>query len=70
MLFRSLERLRSRPETQALPVLVWTAKDLSAEERARLADAAQAVVSKDADLGQSVVDALAKLMPPPGGGAA
>lgn len=68
--FAFLERLRSRPETQALPVLVWTAKDLSAEERARLADAAQAVVSKGADLGQSVVDALAKLMPPPGGGAA
>jgi CheY-like chemotaxis protein len=34
--FQFLERLRAQPATQKTPVLVWTSKDLTAEDRARL----------------------------------
>jgi CheY-like chemotaxis protein len=46
--FVFLERLRSSPEHAQTPVMIWTVKDLSTEERARLHDAAQAIVQKGA----------------------
>ena len=63
--FAFLEQLRMRPEHRRLPVLVWTAKDLSADERARLTEAAQGIVPKTGDLGRGVVEALSSLVPPP-----
>ena len=44
--FDFLERLRRSPRGRRVPVIVWTQKDLSADERARLAADAEAVVSK------------------------
>jgi CheY-like chemotaxis protein len=47
--FEFLRRLRTSPVGRRLPVLVWTVKDLSEEERAQLLSAAQAVLQKNAD---------------------
>jgi signal transduction histidine kinase/CheY-like chemotaxis protein len=44
--FEFLERFRAMPKTRATPVIVWTVKDLTAEDHGRLAAAAQAVVLK------------------------
>jgi CheY-like chemotaxis protein len=44
--FGFLEKLRSSPATRLTPVLVWTVRDLSPDERARLGLSAQAVVQK------------------------
>jgi PAS domain S-box-containing protein len=46
--FVFLEKLRSLPEHRGIPVMIWTVKDLSPDERRRLHDAAQAVVQKGA----------------------
>jgi PAS domain S-box-containing protein len=44
--FEFLDRLRESPATRLTPVLIWTVKDLSAEEQARLSRSAQAIVRK------------------------
>jgi signal transduction histidine kinase/DNA-binding response OmpR family regulator len=44
--FEFLERFRRSPRGRDTPVIVWTAKDLSSDERGRLAAAAHAVVLK------------------------
>lgn len=41
-----LERFRTRPGTQDVPVMIWTVKDLSAEERSRLHAVVTAIVQK------------------------
>src|SRR5690606_10786727 len=43
-----IERLRERPEARKIPVLVFTGRDLSAEEREELRCAIEAVVPKSA----------------------
>jgi signal transduction histidine kinase/CheY-like chemotaxis protein len=45
--FEFLLRLRQNKVGQHIPVLIWSAKELTAEERARLASSAQAVLSKE-----------------------
>ena len=52
--FEFLERFRFICDTNCIPVFVWTVKDLSAKERAKLRTSAQAIVQK----GRSGVDAL------------
>jgi hypothetical protein len=44
--FAFLDRLRRIPGNRRTPVIVWTAKDLTAEDRARLRASAQVVVHK------------------------
>jgi CheY-like chemotaxis protein len=44
--FEFLDRLRESPATRRTPVLVWTVKDLSTHEQARLSRSAQAIVRK------------------------
>jgi DNA-binding response OmpR family regulator len=44
--FEFLERFRATREGQGVPIIVWTNKDLSMEERARLEGRAQMVLSK------------------------
>ncbi len=44
--FEFLERFRAVESNRAIPVLIWTAKELSGEERARLRASAQAVLTK------------------------
>jgi DNA-binding response OmpR family regulator len=55
--FEFLERLRDEPAGRRVPVIVWTMKDLTSEERVFLRSAAQAVVSK----GQGGAEVLAQL---------
>jgi len=44
-----LERFRASPENARIPVMIWTVKDLSADERRRLHAAVRAVVQKGVD---------------------
>jgi DNA-binding response OmpR family regulator len=44
--FEFLRRLRETTEGTHLPVLVWTSKDLTADERVRLARSAQGLLPK------------------------
>jgi len=61
--FAFLHWLRSTPGFQTVPVVVWTHKDLSPDERARLQQAAQAVLTK-AGGGQGLVEVLQKALRP------
>jgi len=45
--FGFLERFRAEPRWSAIPVVVWTVKDLSAEETRELAERAEAVLPKN-----------------------
>lgn len=44
--FDVVQELRNHSETREIPVLIFTVKDLTAEERERLGDSVQAVVTK------------------------
>ena len=46
--FDVVDRLRADPRTERLPVLVYTSKDLTAEERARLSRQVQGITAKPA----------------------
>ena len=61
--FEFLERLRRDPTVRLVPVIVWTGKDLSIDERARLRVSANAVVAKDPAGGDAVVAELAAFLP-------
>ncbi len=61
--FEFLDRLRALPAHHATPIIVWTAKDLTAEERARLAAAAQAVAFKKGGGVASLVAELEAFLP-------
>ena len=67
--FAFLERLRSQPEWQGIPVIVVTAKQLTAEERQWLGQTTQQVVTKGqsahVDLSQAVRAVLARAAPAP-----
>ncbi len=45
--YQFLDQLRSTPAGQRIPVIVWTVKDLTADERRRLRASAQAIVPRD-----------------------
>jgi PAS domain S-box-containing protein len=55
--FGFLKRFRELPSCRSVPVLVWTMKDLTREERERLGRSAQAVVGKDGGVA-SLLDEL------------
>jgi signal transduction histidine kinase/CheY-like chemotaxis protein len=60
--FEFLERLHETPAHRAIPTVVWTVKDLSADELARLRSATRAILAKG--LGPSqLVDALLAALP-------
>jgi CheY-like chemotaxis protein len=44
--FEFLEQFRTTDAARGVPVIVWTSKDLAADELARLRSSAHAVVSK------------------------
>ena len=62
-----LDRFRKMPTHLHTPVLIWTMKDLTAAEQARLRQSAQGVVSKHGNAPASVVAQLRALLPEPGG---
>ncbi|PYQ50623.1 MAG: hypothetical protein DMF78_15215 [Acidobacteria bacterium] len=63
--FDFLGRLRHQPHGRDMPVIVWTERDISAEERAHLTAMAEAVVLKSAGA-QSLVEELRQCVRPAG----
>jgi signal transduction histidine kinase/DNA-binding response OmpR family regulator len=62
--FEFLDKLRSAPTGHGVPVIVWTSKDLSSDELARLRSSAVAVVAKGNEGNARVVAELASFLPP------
>jgi PAS domain S-box-containing protein len=63
--FEFLARFRQTEGGQKTPVIVWTVKDLSADERVRLQASAQAVVLKGAGATAALLAELATHLPEP-----
>jgi len=62
--FEFLDLFRRHPEGRDVPVIVWTAKDLTREELARLSASAQGVVLKHAGGSQNLIDELRRHVAP------
>jgi PAS domain S-box-containing protein len=56
-------RLRALPAGRELPIVVWTVKDLDAEERRRLESWRAEIVSKRGDGGHALLAAMQRLLP-------
>jgi hypothetical protein len=63
--FEFLEKFRQIPQCRRVPVVVWTFKDLSIEEHARLLLSAQAVVQKG-NVAAAILEELKECLPPVG----
>jgi PAS domain S-box-containing protein len=61
--FQFLDRFRGSPATRLTPVLVWTVKDLSQEEQARLSRSAQAIVRKGSGSIPALLEDLRRFLP-------
>jgi CheY-like chemotaxis protein len=59
-----IERFRRIPGCARTPVIVWTGKDLSADDHVQLRRAVQAVVPKGRRGAVSVIEELAQFFPP------
>jgi PAS domain S-box-containing protein len=62
--FEFLDRFRESPATHRTPVLIWSVKDLSPEERARLSRSARAIVRKGHAGVQSLLEELRQFLAP------
>jgi CheY-like chemotaxis protein len=60
--FAFLERFRAVESCRAIPVIVWTVKDLSEHEYDRLRATAQAVVAKGSGAGAGIGDVLREVL--------
>jgi PAS domain S-box-containing protein len=63
--FEFLDRLRRLPSCRKTPVIIWTVKDLTPEEEARLLSAADGFLQKGRDLGSAMLDELTNFLPAP-----
>ena len=61
--FEFLEQLRRAPNGHGVPVIVWTSKDLTSDELARLRSSAHAVVAKGHEGNTRVVAELESFLP-------
>jgi len=61
--FQFLEQFRQLPRCRRIPVIVWTAKDLSVDEFTRLRASAQGVVAKNGSPTTTLVDELKTFLP-------
>ncbi|MEO8845469.1 MAG: response regulator [Kofleriaceae bacterium] len=61
--FEFLEQLRATPSARGIPVIVWTSKDLTPDERERLRSSAQTVVAKGTEGNARVLAELASALP-------
>ncbi len=59
--FQVAELLRQRDETSRIPILVFTAKDLTADDRAQLRSGVRAIVPKGTSAGMRLIRALESL---------
>jgi CheY-like chemotaxis protein len=60
--FEFLARLRDKPEHDAVPVIVWTMKDLTTDDHKRLHRVAQAVLLKGYDRNVSLTQQMRTLL--------
>ena len=60
--FEFLARLRDNPEHDAVPVIVWTMKDLTSDDHRRLHEVAQAVLLKGYDRNVSLTEQMRSLL--------
>jgi signal transduction histidine kinase/CheY-like chemotaxis protein len=61
--FGFLREFRRRAEWTHVPVLIWTTKDLTADERTRLLQSANGVLAKDGAGGVALLDAIREHLP-------
>ena len=61
--FQFLEQFRQLPRCRRVPVIVWTAKDLSSDEFARLRASAQGVVAKNGNVATTLMQELKTFLP-------
>jgi CheY-like chemotaxis protein len=61
--FQFLEQFRQLPRCRRIPVIVWTAKDLTSDEFARLRASAQGVVAKNGNVATTLMDELKTFLP-------
>jgi PAS domain S-box-containing protein len=61
--FEFLDRFRSEPHNRDVPVLIWTAKDLTLAEEARLREQAQAIHSKLKGGMSELLQDIARILP-------
>jgi CheY-like chemotaxis protein len=61
--FQFLEQFRQLPRCRRIPVIVWTAKNLSVDEFARLRASAQGVVAKNGNPATTLVEELKTFLP-------
>ena len=63
-----LREIRCHPRFGGVPVIIATARDLSETERRHLEERTQTIVTKDANVGERVRDAVRALLPAPAAG--
>ena len=68
--FEFLDQLRDQATGRAIPVIVWTSKDLTPEERAAVRHNASVIVTKGSDGNARVLAELAAILPAKTGSAA
>jgi len=61
--FQFLEQFRQVPNCRRIPVIVWTAKDLTSDEFSRLRASAQGVVAKNGNVATTLMDELRTFLP-------
>jgi signal transduction histidine kinase/CheY-like chemotaxis protein len=61
--FQFLERFRQLPDCRRVPVIVWTVKNLTADEFVRLRATTQGVVPKDRASATTLVEELSSFLP-------
>jgi signal transduction histidine kinase/CheY-like chemotaxis protein len=63
--FEFVSRFRALPAGRDVPIIVWTVKDLDADERRRLQPSITGLVSKNAGGSHALVEQLRRLLPHP-----
>jgi CheY-like chemotaxis protein len=63
--FAFISQFRAMPAGRGVPVIVWTMKDLEAEQRRRLLPLITGLASKHADGSRTLIDELKRLLPLP-----
>ena len=61
--FEFVSRFRAMPAGRDIPIIVWTVKDLDADDRRRLQPLITGVVSKNAGGSRALVEELQRLLP-------
>jgi CheY-like chemotaxis protein len=61
--FQFLERFRRLPECRRVPVIIWSGKDLTEDDRSRLRASAQGVITKGRVSTSGLIEELRAFLP-------